>query len=76
MTSVNLLPKFKNENFHLFMEIKILMSSDERYYIGKDGYNSDSHPYGSHLTNHQRCESGCLGGDREWELSIYLLNNT
>lgn len=46
-------PKFKNYNFHLFMQMKILMSSDENYYIGKDGYNSDPHPCGSHLTNNQ-----------------------
>lgn len=39
------------------------MSSDEKYYIGKDGYISDPHSCGSHLTNNQKC--GCLGGDRE-----------
>lgn len=65
MTSVYLFPKFKNYNFHLFMQIKILVSSDEKYYICKYGYNSDPHPCGSHLTNNQRCGSGCLGGDRE-----------
>lgn len=47
------------------MRIKIWMSSYEKYYIGKDGYNSDPHPCGSHLTNNQRCGSACLGGDRE-----------
>lgn len=48
------------------------MSSYDKYYIGKDGYNSDPHPCGSHLTENQRCGSACLGGDREQELSIPL----
>lgn len=65
MTSVYSFPKFKNYNFHLSRRIKILTSSYEKYYIGKDGYNSDPHPSGSHLTNNQRCGSACLGGDRE-----------
>lgn len=63
MTLVYLFPKFKNDNFRSFVQFKILMSSDEKYYIGKDGYKSDPHSCGSHPTNNQKC--GCLGGDRE-----------
>lgn len=62
MIFVYLFPKIKNCNFDLFVQMKILMFSDEKFYPGKDGYKSDPHPCGSHLTNKQRCGSACLGG--------------
>lgn len=70
MILVYLFPKIKNCNFDLFVQMKILMFSDEKFYPGEDGYKSDPHPCGSHLTHKQRCGSDCLGGDIEQELGI------